>query len=173
VNTPSDGTSSVAAAESEEHAAFHAARNAAVSSSTHEPSPDAPNALTSNTLPQSLSSAGGGAPPESGGSGGESPSASGGSETRLFLSSVRWCCLRCSSRSRCSALLASAKTGRHASEMSATDTATVTNGTGRRRRSCGRRVLVSGAGLIDDRPESRSMLLVWIRPRPLHESLGG
>jgi len=108
VNTPSDGTSSVAVAESEEHAAFHAARNASVSS-LHEPSspPDAPNALTSNTSPpQSSSSAGGGggapAPPASGGSGGESPpSASGGSETWLFflLSLARWCwCLRCSSR---------------------------------------------------------------------------
>ena len=107
VNTPSDGTSSVAVAESEEHAAFHAARNAGVSSLHEPPSlPDAPNALTSNTSPpQSSSSAGGGsggggapAPPASGGSGGESPpSASGGSETWLFflLSLARWCwCLR-------------------------------------------------------------------------------
>ena len=47
VNTPSGGTSSVAAAELEEHAAFHAARNARVSSP--EALPDAPNSLTSNT----------------------------------------------------------------------------------------------------------------------------
>jgi hypothetical protein len=44
VNTPSDGTSSVE--KSDEHAAFHAARNA------RNPLPDAPNARTSNTLPQ-------------------------------------------------------------------------------------------------------------------------
>jgi hypothetical protein len=47
VNTPSDGTRSVAVAELEEHAAFHAARNARVS--LPEALPDAPNALTSNT----------------------------------------------------------------------------------------------------------------------------
>lgn len=50
VNTPSDGTSSVGVVELDEHAAFHAARNARVS--LPEPLPDAPNALTSNTLPQ-------------------------------------------------------------------------------------------------------------------------
>jgi hypothetical protein len=50
VNTPSDGTSSVAVVELDEHAAFHAARNARVS--LPEPLPDAPNALTSNTFPQ-------------------------------------------------------------------------------------------------------------------------
>jgi hypothetical protein len=49
VNTPSDGTSSVAVVVLDEHAAFHAARNARVS--LPEALPDAPNALTSNTLP--------------------------------------------------------------------------------------------------------------------------
>lgn len=49
MNTPSAGTSSVA--DSAAHAAFHADRNARVSSSADvDPLPDAPNARTSNTL---------------------------------------------------------------------------------------------------------------------------
>lgn len=50
VKTPSEGTTSVA--DPAEHAAFHAARNARVSLEDEPlPDPDAPNALTSNTLP--------------------------------------------------------------------------------------------------------------------------